>query len=75
MDTVEDRIVAVLRAEPGVQMCDGCLALAVKVSLTEAQAAIAALGGDAGFQVAEGGCSSCQRRKTVVGAVRHVRTG
>jgi len=68
-------ITAVLHAEPGVHLCDGCLALAAKVTLAEAQAAVAALDGDAGFQVAEGACSSCQRKKIVACAVRQAKAG
>jgi hypothetical protein len=68
-------ITAILHAEPGVHLCDGCLALAAKVTLAEAQAAIAALDGDAGFQVAAGTCSSCQRNKIVVCALRQAKAG
>lgn len=74
-ETIEDRITAVLHAEPGIHLCDGCLALAAKVTLAEAQAVVAALGGYAGFQVAEGVCSNCQRNKTVACAVRQARVG
>ncbi len=75
MDTVEDRIAAVLRAEPGLRMCDGCLALEVKATLAEAQAGFAALDGDVSFEVAQGGCTRCRRSKIVVCAVRDAGAG
>lgn len=71
--TVEDRIVAFLRAEPGVHLCDGCLALEVSATLAEAQASIAALDRDVHFTVVQGNCASCLRHKVVVCAVRHAR--
>jgi len=74
-EMIEEQIAAVLRAEPGVHLCDGCLALAAKVTLAEAQAAAAALDRDAGFQVTESSCSSCRRHKIVVCAVRQARVG
>ena len=74
-ETIEDRIAAVLRAEPGIHLCEGCLALAAKATLAEAQAAVAALDGDVGFHVAEDSCSSCRRRKIVVCALRQARVG
>ena len=74
-DTIEDRITAILHAEPGVELCDGCLALAAKVTLAEAQAVLATLDKLKGFKVAEGICSSCQRTKPVVCAVRQARAG
>jgi hypothetical protein len=73
--TVEDRIVALLRTEPGVHLCDGCLALEVSASLAEANAALTALGRDPHFKVVHGGCSSCLRHKVVVCAVRLARAG
>jgi hypothetical protein len=69
MNTVEDRIGTVLRTERGMHLCEGCLALEVKATLAEAQAAVAALNRDNGFQVAQGDCASCQRQKTVVCAM------
>lgn len=72
--TAEDRIVAVLRAEPGIHLCDGCLALAVGATLAEAQAAVATLDRDEHFKVVQsGGCTSCLRNKVVVCAVRQAR--
>jgi len=73
--TVEDRIAAFLRTEPGVHICDGCLALEVNARLAEAQAALAELGRNPHFKVVDGGCSSCLRRKVVVCAVRLARAG
>lgn len=73
--TVEDRIVAFLRAEPGVPLCDGCLALEVNATLAEARAALAALGRDPHFKVVQGGCASCLRHTVVVCAVRLARAG
>lgn len=71
--TVENRIVAFLRAEPGVHLCDSCLALQVNATLAEAKAAVAALGRDTHFKVVHGGCASCLRHKVVVCAVRYAR--
>jgi hypothetical protein len=70
MDTIEDRIGSLLRAQPGTRYCDGCLALEVKATLAEAKAAVSALDRDAQFKVAEGECSSCLRHKLVACAVR-----
>lgn len=66
MDTLQDRIVAVLRGQPGICYCDGCLALQVKATLAEAQAVVAGFEGDAHFTVRQDTCSSCRRRKVVV---------
>jgi hypothetical protein len=73
--TVEDRIVSVLRTEPGVHLCDGCLALEVNATLAEGKAALAALGHDPNFNVVYGGCASCLRHTVVVCAVRLARAG
>jgi hypothetical protein len=75
LGTIEDRIVAVLRAQAGVHLCDGCLALEVGATLAEAQAAIAGLDGDVNFAVVQGSCASCLRHKVVVRAVRLARAG
>jgi hypothetical protein len=71
--TAEDRIVAVLRAEPGIHLCDGCLALEVGSTLAEAQAALATLHRDEHFTVVQAACASCLRNKVVVCAVRRAR--
>jgi hypothetical protein len=73
--TIEDRIVAVLRTQTGVHLCDECLALEVGATLAEAQAAVAGLDRDVNFAVVQGGCASCLRHKVVVCAVRLARAG
>jgi hypothetical protein len=73
--TIGDRIVAVLRAQTGVHLCDGCLALEVGATLAEAQAAVAGLDRDVNFAVVQGSCASCLRHKVVVRAVRLARAG
>jgi hypothetical protein len=69
MTTSEDRIELVLRPVAGTYFCDGCLALQVGVSLREAQAVLANLGGRGEFEVTQAECSICRRRKVVVAAL------
>jgi hypothetical protein len=64
--TLADRLAVLLRDNPGIAFCDGCVALRLEASLMEAREAMRALEGQPGYVTGVAGCSECLRSKTVI---------
>jgi hypothetical protein len=61
-----DRLAVLLRDNPGIAFCDGCVALRLEATLMEAREAMNALDGKPGYMTGTAGCSECLRTKTVI---------
>jgi len=59
--SVESDIIRFIQGSPSAWFCDGCLALAVKVSLNDARAAIAELEPGRRIERRAERCSRCRR--------------
>jgi ribosomal protein L37AE/L43A len=68
MDSTETRTAAVLQANTGLWLCDGCLALKVGASLQAMRDVMTALTRFRTYRVGEHQCSLCRRRKAVIRA-------
>jgi hypothetical protein len=69
LDQSDQALVArFLRNSIGISFCGACIALAVKLSLQDAQAALAELVQEVGFRTQAGQCSSCGRSTPVSAA-------
>ena len=67
MQTVQDRLVLLLRAYRTVRFCDSCLALKMGAFPREVREAVVMFGD--GFQISSGRCSECLQDTTVVRAL------
>jgi hypothetical protein len=63
---LRDRLAVLLRDNPGIAFCDGCVALRLEATLMEARDAMQALDTEPGYKTGVAGCSECLRTKTVI---------
>jgi hypothetical protein len=70
MQTIQDRLVVLLRAYRTIRFCDACLALKLGAFPREVREAVVGVGDRYGFQVTAGRCSECLQEKTVVRALQ-----
>jgi hypothetical protein len=67
MQTIEQRLILLLRAYRTIRFCDACLALKMGAFPREVREAVVMIGD--GVQVSSGKCSECLQEKSVVRAL------
>ena len=67
MESLQDRLIILLRAYRTIRFCDACLAMKLGAFPRDVREAVILIG--EGFQISSGQCSECLREKTVVCAV------
>ena len=69
MQTIQDRLILLLRAYRTIGFCDDCLALKMGAFPREVQEAVFAICDREGFEVTQGKCSECLQEQIVVRAL------
>jgi hypothetical protein len=67
MQSVQDQLTTVLRANRTIRFCNDCLALKMGAFPRDVREAMVLMGD--GFQISAGKCSECLEEKTVVRAL------
>jgi len=67
MQSVQDQLTTLLRANRTIRFCDDCLALKLGVFPRDVREAMVRIGDR--FQISSGKCSECLEEKTVVRAL------
>ena len=67
MESLQDRLIILLRAYRTIRFCDACLAMKLGAFPRDVREAVALIG--EGFQISSGKCSECLLEKTVVCAL------
>ncbi len=67
MESLQDRLIILLRAYRTIRFCDACLAMKLGALPRDVRGAVALIG--EGFQISSGKCSECLLESTVVCAL------